>query len=222
MRLSDRTHLHRTTTTPTITRPLVHLHDVSHTHLPRLDLTIHPGHHIALLGLSAPARRTLTHLLTARVHPTHGHITAHTRTHTTPTRPTLAQAITGLTHPDPHDPHLLHALTTTGLTHHPHTTPLTTLQPHLSPHIHQARTLYAHTIGAHLLLIDHPHTPTPAPPPTTAHLTLTDHPTLARTADRILLFHHDRVTETGTHRQLLLRGGAYARLYALQSTRPLH
>ncbi|KOX15462.1 bacteriocin/lantibiotic ABC transporter, partial [Nocardiopsis sp. NRRL B-16309] len=39
--------------------------------------------------------------------------------------------------------------------------------------------------------------------------------THARTADRILLLVQGRVTETGTHRQLLLRGGAYARLYAL-------
>ncbi|WP_053107339.1 hypothetical protein [Nocardiopsis sp. SBT366] len=52
----------------------------------------------------------------------------------------------------------------------------------------------------------------------TAHLTLTNHPSLARTADRIHLLHHGHTTETGTHHQLLLRGGAYARLYALQST----
>ncbi|MGW9557508.1 ABC transporter ATP-binding protein [Nocardiopsis sp. NPDC055551] len=219
MRLSDRTRLHHTTSAPTTSGPLVHLHDVSHPHLPRLDLAIHPGHHIALLNLSPPARHALTHLLTGHTHPTNGHITTHTRIHTTPTHPTLAQTITGHTHPDPHDPHLHRALATSGLAHHPHTTPTHRLPPHLAPHIHQARTLYAHTTRAHLLLIDHPTTPTPAPTPTTAHLTLTDHPALVRTADRILLFHQDRLTETGDHHQLLLRGGAYARLYALQSTR---
>ena len=217
MRLSDRTRLHHTTSAPATIGPLVHLHDVSHPHLPRLDLAIHPGHHIALLNLSTPARHALIHLLTAQIHPTHGHITTHTRIHTTPARPTLAQTITGHTHPDPHDPRLHQVLATSGLAHHPHTTPTSQLPPHLAAHIHQARTLYAHTMGAHLLLIDHPTTPTPAPTPTTAHLTLTDHPTLTRTADRILLFHQDRLTETGTHHQLLLRGGAYARLYALQS-----
>ncbi|WP_245832790.1 hypothetical protein [Nocardiopsis flavescens] len=54
--------------------------------------------------------------------------------------------------------------------------------------------------------------------PTTGLLQLTDRPTHTRTADRILLLHRGRVTETGTHHQLLVRGGAYARLYALRGT----
>lgn len=225
MRLSHRQHLrHSTTPTHTPAPPLVELHDVSLTHahhtlLHHLDLTIRPGQHIALVGLPPTAATALTDLLTGHTHPTHGHITTHTPIHTTHPDPTIAQAITGHTHPNPHDPHLTHALTTTGLTTpHAHT-PLADLDPALTPHIHHARTLYAHHTGAHLLIINQPTTPTPNPTPDTAHLTLTNQPTLARTAHRILLFHHGHPTETGTHHQLLIRGGAYARLYAHQTNR---
>ncbi len=37
-----------------------------------------------------------------------------------------------------------------------------------------------------------------------------------RRADRILVFHHGRIAEQGTHAELLRQGGIYARLYALQ------
>ncbi len=37
-----------------------------------------------------------------------------------------------------------------------------------------------------------------------------------RSCDRILVFHHGEIREEGTHRELLGRGGLYARLYALQ------
>jgi ATP-binding cassette subfamily B protein len=33
--------------------------------------------------------------------------------------------------------------------------------------------------------------------------------------DRILVFHHGRLTEQGTHRELIARNGIYARLHAL-------
>jgi ATP-binding cassette subfamily B protein len=38
-------------------------------------------------------------------------------------------------------------------------------------------------------------------------------------ADRILVFHHGRIVEEGTHRQLVARGGVYARLCELQFDR---
>ena len=226
MRLSNRGKLRRSPArTPHPAQPLVELHDVSLTHagtplLDHLDLTINPGEHIALVGLSTTATTALTHLLTHHTTPTHGHITTHTPTHLlTPTpHTTLAQTITGHTTPNPHDPHLTHALTTTGLDPAHLHTPLTDLDPHLTPHIHQARTLYTHHTGARLFLLTTPHTPHHNPTPDTALLRLTDQPTHARTADRILLLHKGRVTETGTHHQLLVRGGAYARLYALRGT----
>ncbi|MET9028543.1 ABC transporter ATP-binding protein, partial [Nocardia sp. NPDC004168] len=37
----------------------------------------------------------------------------------------------------------------------------------------------------------------------------------AETADRVLLFHEGRITEDGTHTELLERGGRYARLHAV-------
>ncbi len=37
-----------------------------------------------------------------------------------------------------------------------------------------------------------------------------------RRADRILVLHHGRLRESGTHQELLARGGIYARLHALQ------
>ncbi|MFI6576027.1 ABC transporter ATP-binding protein [Nocardiopsis sp. NPDC050513] len=161
MRLSDRGHLHATPAPATTPHPpLVELHDVSLTHghtplLTHLDLTVRPGEHIALIGLSPTATNALTHLLTGHTTPTHGHITTHTPAHLT-TEP--------------------------------------------------------HPANARLLIHTGPTPPTPPPP--TALIHLTGHPT--RTADRILLLHHGRVTETGTHHQLLARGGAYARLYALR------
>jgi ATP-binding cassette subfamily B protein len=36
-------------------------------------------------------------------------------------------------------------------------------------------------------------------------------------ADQILVLHHGRVVERGRHRELLARGGLYARLYRLQA-----
>jgi ATP-binding cassette, subfamily B, bacterial len=40
---------------------------------------------------------------------------------------------------------------------------------------------------------------------------------LAPDADRILVLDHGRVVETGTHRELLALGGAYARLHGSQN-----
>jgi ATP-binding cassette subfamily B multidrug efflux pump len=37
-----------------------------------------------------------------------------------------------------------------------------------------------------------------------------------RAVDRIVVFHHGRVVEAGTHEALLARNGVYARLYRLQ------
>lgn len=39
-------------------------------------------------------------------------------------------------------------------------------------------------------------------------------------ADRILVIHHGRIRESGTHRELVRRGGLYARLYKLQFSAP--
>ncbi|WP_017580366.1 ATP-binding cassette domain-containing protein [Nocardiopsis valliformis] len=228
MRLSTRHHLRHTTHhTPPPTTPLLQLHDVSLTHnhhtlIHHLDLTLHPGQHIALLGLPTTTAHALTQLLNHHTPPTTGHITTHTKIHTTHPNATLAQTITGHTNPDHHDPYLAHTLTTTHLNPHHLDTPTADLDPALTPHIHHARTLHAHHTGAHLLLINQPTTPTPKPTPTTAHLTLTNHPRLTRNADHILLLNNGRITETGTHHQLLVRGGAYARLYALQSTQTPH
>ncbi|CAL9341438.1 hypothetical protein SUDANB121_00289 [Nocardiopsis dassonvillei] len=226
MRLTDRDRLHRSpATTPPRPRPLVEFHDVSHTPLlTHLDLTVHPGEHVALIGLPTDHTTTLTDLITGHTTPAHGRITTHTTPHihtATPTT-TLARTITGHPRPDPDDPHLHTALTDTGLPATP-TTPLADLPHHLTPRLHPARTRYAHLTDAHLLVLTHPApgehlTPTP----TTGLLQLTDRPTHTHTADRILLLHRGRVTETGTHHQLLVRGGAYARLYALRGTHRTH
>ncbi|WP_179811466.1 ABC transporter ATP-binding protein [Nocardiopsis sinuspersici] len=228
MRLSNRgrprrnpDHTHAPTT------PLVEFHDVSLTQartrlLDHLDLTIHPGEHLALVGLSTTATTALTHLLTGQSTPTHGHLTTHTNPHllTTHPHPTLAHTITGHSTPDPGDPHLAHTLAHTGLDPAHLHTPLTALPAHLTPLIHQARDTYAQRTNTRLLLLTDPppHTPCPTPTPHTGLLLLTRQPTQARTADRILLLYKGRVTETGTHHQLLVRGGAYARLYALTGT----
>jgi len=37
-----------------------------------------------------------------------------------------------------------------------------------------------------------------------------------RGADRILVLHHGRLVEQGSHEELVARGGVYARLYRLQ------
>lgn len=220
MRLSDREKLRRATTTPTTAQPLVEFHEVSvaHAHtrlLDHLDLTVHTGEHVALVGLSTTATTALTHLLTGHTHPTHGHITTHTPVHTTTPDPhhTLAQAITHHTGPEHDDPHLSQALNHTGLHHIDPHTQVSDLPPALHPTLHQARTLYALATGARLIVTTE-HT-TPPPTPHTGLLHLTDHPTRVREADRILVVDNTRVTETGTHRQLLALGGAYARLYAL-------
>ncbi|MDP6957133.1 MAG: lipid ABC transporter permease/ATP-binding protein, partial [Planctomycetota bacterium] len=39
-----------------------------------------------------------------------------------------------------------------------------------------------------------------------------------RRADRILVMHHGRLAEEGTHRELLAANGLYARLHRLQFT----
>ncbi|BCK69776.1 protein-tyrosine-phosphatase [Streptomyces libani subsp. rufus] len=48
-------------------------------------------------------------------------------------------------------------------------------------------------------------------------ITITHDLNLAPDADRILVLDHGRVVETGTHRELLARGGAYARLHGSQN-----
>ncbi|WP_017577342.1 hypothetical protein [Nocardiopsis kunsanensis] len=133
MRLTHRHTLH----TPPPDPPLVELVDLTlPPHLHHLNLTLHPGEHLALVGLTDPT--TLTRLLTS-----------HLRTHHT--------------HIHPLDPTTLHITTT------------------------------------------HHH----------AHLHTMTHPTHTHHADRILYLEHGHLTETGTHRQLLLHGGRYARAYAL-------
>jgi ABC-type multidrug transport system fused ATPase/permease subunit len=39
-------------------------------------------------------------------------------------------------------------------------------------------------------------------------------------ADRILVMHHGEIRETGSHAELVARGGLYARLHALQTSAP--
>ena len=39
-------------------------------------------------------------------------------------------------------------------------------------------------------------------------------------ADRILVLHHGRLVEAGTHRELVARDGLYRRLYELQMREP--
>ncbi|HEX6240996.1 MAG TPA: ABC transporter ATP-binding protein, partial [Polyangiales bacterium] len=41
-----------------------------------------------------------------------------------------------------------------------------------------------------------------------------------RRADRIVVFHHGRIAEQGTHAQLVALGGIYARLHRLQFASP--
>ena len=217
MRLSDREKLRRPTTTHH-RRPLVELHRVSLTHtrlLDHLDLIVHTGEHVALVGLSTTAATALTHLLTGHTRPAHGHITTHTPAHVTTPQPhhTLAQAITHHTTPDHHDPDLTHCLHDTGMHHLDPHTPIADLPPALHPTLHRARSLYALATGARLIVTTE-HT-TPPPTPHTALLHLTHHPTRVRQAHRILVVDNARVTETGTHHQLLALGGTYARMYAL-------
>ncbi|WP_017569088.1 ABC transporter ATP-binding protein/permease [Nocardiopsis halotolerans] len=224
MRISNRGKLRRNPDhTPPTTPPLVEFHDVSLTQartrlLDHLDLTLHPGEHVALVGLSTTATTALTRLLTGQATPTHGRLTTHTHTHVLQPHPTLAHTITGHTTPNPDDPHLTHTLTHTNLDPTHLHTPLDALPHHLLPRVHQARALYAQHTNTRLLLLTDPPTHHPPTTPDTGLLTLTRQPTQARTADRILLLHKGRVTETGTHHQLLVRGGAYARLYALTGT----
>ncbi|MBB6120028.1 ABC transporter ATP-binding protein [Nocardiopsis algeriensis] len=229
MRLSNRHQLHTTRTTGPAHTPLLELRDICLTRartplLTHLDLTVHAGEHITLLTLEPAAATALTDLIAGRTTPTHGHITTHTtpHIHTPRTGPTLAHAVTGRSHPDPHDPHLQAALDHARLPA-PHT-PLTDLIPAHTRRLHSARTHHAHHTDARLLVLSHPsadeHLTTT---PTTGLLHLDSRPTHTRDADRILLLHQGRITETGTHRQLLVRGGAYARLYALHGahrTRP--
>ncbi|PDP84963.1 bacteriocin/lantibiotic ABC transporter [Glycomyces fuscus] len=227
MRISTRGKLRRTTDpSPAPPPPLVEFHDVSLTqdrtrHLEHLDLTLHPGEHVALVGLSRDATTALTRLLTGQTAPTRGRLATHTRAHILTPRPTLAHTITGRHTPDPDDPHLAHALARTRLEPHSLHAPLDSLPPALLPRVHQARALYAQRTNTRLLVLTDPSAHDSACPPTTPDtglLTLTRHPAPARTADRILLLYKGRVTETGTHHQLLVRGGAYARLYALTGT----
>ncbi|MFV2198040.1 ABC transporter ATP-binding protein [Nocardiopsis sp. LOL_012] len=164
MRLSHRGKLHHSPATERPQpRPLMHFHDVSLTRdrrtvLSHLDLTVHTGEHIALIGLPTTATTHLVHLLTTHGHPTHGRLTTHAPIHHNPPTPPTTPCL--LLHTDPP-----------------------------------------------------PTTPDPLPPHT-GLLQLTLHP--APAADRILLLCEGRVTETGNHHQLLTRGGAYARLYALR------
>lgn len=146
MRLTHRHTLHtRRPTTPPTDPPLVEMVDLTLApHLHRVNLTLHPGEHLTLVGLTDPT--VLTHLLTGRTRPTTGHLHTHHPTHI-----------------HPQDPATLHITTT----HH------------------------------HAQI----HTKT--------------HPTHTHHTDRILYLEHGHPTETGTHRQLLLRGGRYARAYAL-------
>lgn len=226
MRISNRGKLRRSAQpAPTPDPPLVEFHDVSLTRartpvLDHLDLIVRPGEHVALVGLSAAATTALTHLLTGQATPTHGHLLLHTGTRLLTPEPTLAQAVCGHSAPAPDDPHLAHALTHTDLTPDHLHTPLHALPAHLTPRIHHAQDLYAQSTNSRLLLRVDPATQHAAPSPTphTGLLTLTRQPAHARKADRILLLYKGRVAETGDHHQLLVRGGAYARMYALTGT----
>lgn len=141
-------HRHTLRTRPAHTRthpPLVELVDLTLApHLHHLDLALHPGERLALVGLTDPT--ALLRLLTGHTHPTTGHLRTPQPAHIRPLDPTTALITT---------------------THH------------------------------------------------RARITATTHPAHTRTADRILYLEHGHLTETGTHRQLLLRGGRYARAYAL-------
>ncbi|WP_159943477.1 MULTISPECIES: ABC transporter ATP-binding protein [unclassified Nocardiopsis] len=228
MRLSHRGKLRRSSATATAPAPpLVELHDVSLVRararlLDHLDLAVHPGEHVALVGLDPDATTALTHVLTGRTTPTYGRLAAHTGTRllTPHPRPTLGHALTGQMRPDPADPHLTPALAAAGLDPAHLRTPLADLDPDLRPRLERARDLYATRTDTRLLLLTDPppEQPAPAPTPGTGLLLTTRHPARARTADRVLLLCKGRVTETGTHHQLLVRGGAYARLYALTGT----
>ncbi|MDT0332156.1 P-loop NTPase family protein, partial [Nocardiopsis lambiniae] len=163
VRLTDRGNLRRSpATTAPSARPLVAFHDVSLTLartplLTHLDLTVHPGEHVALIGLPPTHTTTIADLLTGRTAPTRGHVTTHTTPHVHPATPTttLARTITGHPEPDPDDPHLRTALTTADLPHDP-TTPLAELPRDLTHRLHPARSHYADLTDARLLVLTHP------------------------------------------------------------------